>query len=104
MAALAGKLNTVLTQLTSTLSRSPARTAGPWTAEGIRRLNMNTTFLMAARAYSTLKGTLAVVGLAALCALALLPVPREALIDRFPSLAGLRISADPSASATVSGT
>jgi soluble lytic murein transglycosylase-like protein len=65
---------------------------------------MNTTFLMAARAYSTLKGTLAVVGLAALCALALLPVPREALIDRFPSLAGLRISADPSASATVSGT
>jgi soluble lytic murein transglycosylase-like protein len=65
---------------------------------------MNTTFLMAARAYSTLKGTLALVGLAALGALALLPVPREALMDRLPSLAGFSLSADPFPSATVSGT
>jgi soluble lytic murein transglycosylase-like protein len=65
---------------------------------------MNTTFLLAARAYSTLKGTLALVGLAALGALALLPMPREALMDRFPSLASLRLSADPFPSGTVSGT
>jgi soluble lytic murein transglycosylase-like protein len=65
---------------------------------------MNTTFLLAARAYSTLKGTLALVGLAALGAVALLPMPREALMDRLPSLASLRLSADPSPSGTVSGT
>jgi soluble lytic murein transglycosylase-like protein len=64
---------------------------------------MNTTFLLAARAYSTLKGTLALVGLAALGALALLPMPREALMDRLPSLAGFGLSADPFPSATVSG-
>jgi soluble lytic murein transglycosylase-like protein len=65
---------------------------------------MSTTFLMAARAYSTLKGTLALVGVAALGALALMPIPREALIDRFPSLARFSLSADPFPSATVSGT
>jgi soluble lytic murein transglycosylase-like protein len=65
---------------------------------------MNTTFLMAARAYSTLKGTLALVGLVALGALVLLPMPREALFDRVPSLAGFGLSADPFARATVSGT
>jgi soluble lytic murein transglycosylase-like protein len=65
---------------------------------------MNTPFLMAARAYSTLKGTLALVGLAALGALALLPMPREALMERLPSLAGFGLSADQLPSATVSGT
>lgn len=64
---------------------------------------MNTTFLMAARAYSTLKGTLALVGLAALGALTLLPMPREALLDHFPSLAGFSLSGDPFASPIVSG-
>jgi hypothetical protein len=64
---------------------------------------MNTTFLMAARAYSTLKGTLALVGLAALGALTLLPMPSEALLDHFPSLAGFSLSGDPFASPIVSG-
>src|SRR3954471_10632980 len=66
-------------------------------------LNMNANFLMVARAYSTLKGTLALVGLAALGALAVLPAPREALIDRLPSIAALGFAADPFGSATVSG-
>lgn len=65
---------------------------------------MNTTLLMATRAYSTLKGTLAVIGLAALATLALLPAPREALIDRLSSLARLGASADSFPSPTVSGT
>jgi soluble lytic murein transglycosylase-like protein len=64
---------------------------------------MNMTFLLAARAYSTLKGTLALVGLAALGALVLLPTPREALLQHFPSLTGFSLPADPFASATVSG-
>ena len=66
--------------------------------------NMNTTFLMAARAYSTLKGTLALVGLAALGVLALLPMPREALLAHLPPLAGFSLSGDPFPSSTVSGT
>jgi soluble lytic murein transglycosylase-like protein len=65
---------------------------------------MNANFLMVARAYSTLKGTLALVGLAALGALAVLPAPREALIDRLPSIAALGFAADPFGSPTVSGT
>jgi soluble lytic murein transglycosylase-like protein len=65
---------------------------------------MNTTFLMAARAYSTLKGTLALVGLAALGALALLPMPREALLVHVPFLAGFSLSGDRFPSPTVSGT
>jgi len=53
---------------------------------------MNTTFLMVARAYSTLKGTLALVGLAALGALALLPMPREALMKHLSPLAAFTLS------------
>jgi soluble lytic murein transglycosylase-like protein len=53
---------------------------------------MNTTFLMAARAYSTLKGTLAVVGLAALAAFFVLPVQRDALLQYLPTLAALSFS------------
>jgi soluble lytic murein transglycosylase-like protein len=63
---------------------------------------MNTHLLVAARAYSTLKGTLALIGLAALGALAVLPAPREILMDHLPSIAAL-FAADPS-SGTVSGT
>ena len=65
---------------------------------------MNTSFLMAARAYSTLKGTLALIGLAALGALAVLPGPREVLLDHLPSIAALSFASDPFGSATVSGT
>jgi soluble lytic murein transglycosylase-like protein len=64
---------------------------------------MNTNFLMAARAYSTLKGTLALVGVAALGALAVLPAPREVLMEHLPSIAALRFGTDPFGSATVSG-
>jgi soluble lytic murein transglycosylase-like protein len=53
---------------------------------------MNSTFLMAARAYSTLKGTLAVVGLAALAAFFMLPVQRDALLQYLPTLAALSFS------------
>ena len=61
---------------------------------------MNTTFLLAARAYSTLRGTLAVVGMAALGTVVVLPGPRESLMDHVP-LAAFAIS-DPFVTATVS--
>lgn len=54
---------------------------------------MNTTYLVASRAYSTLKGTLALIGLAALATFVVVPGPREALFDNSP-LAALT-AADP---------
>lgn len=62
---------------------------------------MNTTFLLAARAYSTLRGTLAVVGMAALASFVVLPGPRESLMDHVPPLAAFAIP-DPFVTATVS--
>lgn len=62
---------------------------------------MNTTFLLAARAYSTLRGTLAIVGMAALGTFVVLPGPRESLMDHVPPLAAFAIS-DPFVTATVS--
>jgi soluble lytic murein transglycosylase-like protein len=62
---------------------------------------MNTTYLVASKAYSTLKGTLALIGLAALATFVVVPGPREALFESSP-LAVLT-SGDPfAATATVS--
>jgi soluble lytic murein transglycosylase-like protein len=61
---------------------------------------MNSALLMAARAYSTLKDTLALVGLAALGALALLPMPREALLKQLPPIAAFTLAEGFSATAT----
>jgi soluble lytic murein transglycosylase-like protein len=61
---------------------------------------MNTTFLMVARAYSTLKGTLALVGLVALGALALLPMPREALLKHLSPLSAFTLSPEEFAETT----
>jgi soluble lytic murein transglycosylase-like protein len=61
---------------------------------------MNTTLLVAARAYSTLKGTLALIGLAALATFVVVPGPREAMLESLPPLSALSAS-DPFA-ATVS--
>jgi soluble lytic murein transglycosylase-like protein len=61
---------------------------------------MNTTYLVASRAYSTLKGTLALIGLAALATFVVVPGPREALFENSP-LAALT-SADPFGATTVS--
>ena len=61
---------------------------------------MNTAFLIAARAYSTLKGPLAMVGLATLGTLALVPTPREALLKHLPPLAAFTLSDELSATAT----
>ena len=47
---------------------------------------MNTTFLIAARAYAALKGTLALLGAAALAAVLLLPGPRQAFLAHLPDL------------------
>jgi len=59
---------------------------------------MNTTNLMVVRTYSAalraLKGTLAMVGLAALAALFALPLQREALLNHLPPLAALSLSGD----------
>ena len=63
---------------------------------------MNSTFLLAARAYSTLKGTLALVGLAALGAFVVLPAPREVLAEHMSPLAALSFSDPFAATATVS--
>jgi len=63
---------------------------------------MNTTFLVASRAYSTVKGTLALIGLAALAAFVVVPGPREALLENLPSLAALSVGDSFAGSATVS--
>src|SRR5258706_5320707 len=68
-----------------------------------RRLNMDTTFLAAARAYSTLKSTLALVGLAALCGLAILPMPREELLKHLPPLAAFSLSEEVFSATTAAG-
>jgi soluble lytic murein transglycosylase-like protein len=47
---------------------------------------MNATFLIAARAYSALKSTLALLGAASLAAVLMLPGPREALLAHLPEL------------------
>ena len=59
---------------------------------------MNATFLTVARAYTALRDSLAIVGLAALAALLILPLQRAALL---PSLTPLTLAEDPfSATAT----
>jgi soluble lytic murein transglycosylase-like protein len=63
---------------------------------------MNTTFLVASRAYSTVKGALAIIGLAALAAFVVIPGPREALLENLPPLTALSVG-DSFAGATVSG-
>ena len=47
---------------------------------------MSTTYLIATRAYSALKGTLALIGAAALAAVLTLPTTREALLSHLPAL------------------
>jgi soluble lytic murein transglycosylase-like protein len=64
---------------------------------------MNTAFLIAVRAYTTLKGSLALVGLAALAAFVVLPQQRHALLSHIPSLAPFALSADPFASTMATG-
>ena len=49
---------------------------------------MNAAYLVAVRAYSTVRGSLAIIGLAALAALLLVPAQREALLYHLPSLTG----------------
>jgi hypothetical protein len=76
---------------------------GPSATSPLDFLTMNTHSVMAARAYSTLKGTLALIGLVALGALIVLPAPREVLMEHLPSIAALGFGNDPFGSATVSG-
>ena len=64
---------------------------------------MNTAMHVAARTYSTLKGSLALVGLAVLAAFAALPQQREALLNHLPSPATLSLAADPFASTIAAG-
>jgi soluble lytic murein transglycosylase-like protein len=61
---------------------------------------MNAAYLLAIRAYATVRGSLAIVGLAALAAFVVLPAQREALLNHLPSASGL---ADDPFSATVAG-
>jgi soluble lytic murein transglycosylase-like protein len=68
---------------------------------------MNTAFVVAtkaaARAYSTLKGSLAIVGLAALAAFFVLPHQRQALLNHLPALSMLGLAGDPFAATTSTG-
>lgn len=64
---------------------------------------MDTALLLAARAYATLKGSLAIVGLAAVSALLAAPQQREALLHQLPSFDALRLSVDPFASTMAAG-
>lgn len=61
---------------------------------------MNTVSLTAARAYSTLKSMLALVGLAALCGLAVMPTPRDALLKHLPPLSAFILSEEALSSST----
>ena len=64
---------------------------------------MNTMTLTAVRAYSTVKSTLALVGLAALCGLAFIPTPREALLKHLPPLSAFLISEEALSTTTAAG-
>jgi soluble lytic murein transglycosylase-like protein len=64
---------------------------------------MNTAVLVAHRAYTTIKGSLALVGLAALGALAALPQTRETLVAHLPPVAALGLPADPFGSTLAMG-
>lgn len=64
---------------------------------------MDMALLVAARAYATLKGSLALVGLAALGAFLMLPQQREALLHHVPSISALTLSADPFAATMTAG-
>ncbi|MBV8032979.1 MAG: lytic transglycosylase domain-containing protein [Betaproteobacteria bacterium] len=65
---------------------------------------MNTAFVMAARAYATVKGSLALLGVAAVATLIALPQQREALLSHVPALALLTAPADAFASTMAAGT
>lgn len=65
---------------------------------------MNTAVLVASRAYSTLKGSLALVGLAALAVAFILPQQREVLLNHLPpELAAVGLAADPFVSTVAAG-
>ncbi len=64
---------------------------------------MSTAILVAGRAYSALKGSLALVGLAAVGLLAALPQQRQALLGDFQPLAALNAEADAFVSTIASG-
>ena len=64
---------------------------------------MNTMSLTAARAYSTVRSTLALVGLAALFGLAYLPTPREALLTHLPPLSAFILSEEALSGTTAAG-
>src|SRR5688572_24854913 len=81
------RLEGVQTQLSRILfqpvdARHPGERARPENG----RLKMNTTFLIAVRAYSALRSTLALVGVLAVAALLVLPGPRQVLLDQLPDL------------------
>src|SRR3954453_2329752 len=71
--------------------------------DGTRSSAMNRAFLLTVRAYTTLKGSFALVGIAAVAALLALPQQRQALLSHFPSVSILSFSADPFASTLASG-
>ena len=62
---------------------------------------MNAAYLLAIRAYSTVRGSLAIVGLAALAAFVVLPAQREALLNHLPSAASL--AGDPFSATVAAG-
>lgn len=64
---------------------------------------MDTALLVAARAYATLKGSLALVGLAVLTAFLALPQQRDALLRHVPSVAAVSLAADPSVTTLARG-
>lgn len=65
---------------------------------------MSTAVLVAQRAYATIKGSLALVGLAALAAFSALPQPRGALLDRLAPAALFNLAAEPFAATIAAGT
>src|SRR4051812_29818034 len=99
------RLEGVKTQLLRILPPAATHeTAGPGARpREERRLTMNTKFLMATRAYATLKGSLALVGVAALAAFIVLPQQREALLAHLPAISLPGLAVDPFASTMAAG-
>src|SRR5882672_1983977 len=66
------------------------------------RLKMNAAYLLAVRAYSTVRGSLAILGFAALAAFVVLPAQREVFLRHWPSLAASGV-ADPFSATVAAG-
>lgn len=97
------RLEGVLYELSRILPAVPEHSGERPRPKEDRRLKMHHTVTLALRAYSAVKGSLAIFGLAALAAFYTLPAQREAMLKHLP-LSALVLEAAEPAAATAAGT